>query len=229
VGSKDSTSADSIQKSSSIDFQTSSYDDSATDRETLKQLSDQKVFSVVDARLAQTLSERHQEYFKAKPEYELLSYAKGDLFQEGKEDYAFVVYDKKNIRISILLYNAMANKYSELFRDIKVVNGLVTADCNYGAAGTLDYQLGETIVYQERDLRKRPEMYLESIPCKITDLSKDSDFVLESGCFSKTFPKTNLANSLCISTDSVYNNWECLKYDKASNAFVIYYGQAFAD
>jgi hypothetical protein len=76
---------------------------------------------------------------------------------------------------------------------------------------------------------KKPESYLESSPYKIADISKDKDFVLESGCFSKKVSKSNLSNSLCIATSSVYNNWECLKYNKATNTFLIFYAQAFAD
>ena len=123
----------------------------------------------------------------------------------------------------------MTNKYLELFRGIKVENGLKDANCNYCTFGSLDYQLADEIVYQEEYLIKKPESYLDSPSCKITDISKDEDFVLKSGCFSKKVSKSNLSNSLCIATSSVYNNWECLKYDKTTNTFLIFYGQAFAD
>ena len=217
------------------DYETSTYDNSEfaakliRQRESLKQLSDKKVFSYINAKLMQTLIEKHQMYFTAKVDYELLSIAKGDLFQENKNDYAFIVYDKKNQRVSILVYNEMTNKYLELFRDIKIENGLKDAGCDYSAFGTLDYQLANEIVCQEEYLIKKPESYLESMPCKIVDISKDNDFVLKSGCFSKKVSKDNLLNSLCIATSSVYNNWECLKYEKATNTFLIFYGQAFAD
>lgn len=216
-------------------YQTSTYDNlesssNITDhKESLKGLSDKKVFSVISSKLTQTLVQKHQDYFKVKSDYELLSFAKGNLFQENDDDCAFIVYDKKNERISIIVYNAMKNKYLELFRDIKVKNGLETADCYFSAYNTLDYQLGDEILYQKEYLLKNPENYLESNPCKITDISKDDNFALKDGCFAKKVSKTNLSNTLCIATDSVYNNWECLKYDKESNTFLIFYGQAFAD
>jgi len=217
------------------DYLTSTYDNPEfankliSHRESLKQLSDKKVFSHINAKLTETLIEKHQEYFKTKVDYELLSVAKGDLFQESKNDFVFIVYDKKNQRVSILVYNEMTNKYLELFRGIKVENGLKDANCNYCTFGSLDYQLADEIVYQEEYLIKKPESYLDSPSCKITDISKDEDFVLKSGCFSKKVSKSNLSNSLCIATSSVYNNWECLKYDKTTNTFLIFYGQAFAD
>lgn len=218
------------------DYEISTYDDAAfvnkliSHKESLKQLSDKKVFSIINDKLTQTLSEKHQEYFKTMVDYELLSITKGDLFQANSvNDYAFMVYDKKNQRVSVLVYNQTTNKYFELYRDIKVENGLKTANCNYYAFGTLDYQLANEVVYQNEYLIKKPESYLESTPCKITDILKDKTFILKSGCFSNKVSKTNLLNSLCIATSSTYNNWECLKYDKASNTFLIFYGQAFAD
>jgi hypothetical protein len=220
---------------SSHDYDTSTFDNARLastieqERESLKQLADKKVFSTVHKNLILSVSEVHREYFNSKFDYELLAFAKGDLFQNNGDDYAFVVYDNKNVRISFLVYNEQTNKYSELYRDIKIENGLQSADCNYGAFGTLDYQLAGEIIYQQEYLLEKPESYLESAPCKITDLSKDETFALESGCFSKQISNTHLSNSLCISTSAVYNNWECLKYDKSTNTFVIYYGQAFAD
>lgn len=223
------------EANNSNEYLTSTYDNPKFDdrlinhRESLKRLSDKNVFFTIDSNLKQALTEKHQQFFKSKDEYELIFVAKGDLFQENREDNAFVVYDKKNQRVAILVYNKMTDKYSELYRDLKVENGFENANCNYGAFGTLDYQLANEIVYQEEYLFKKPEKYLESTPCKIADISKDEDFILKSGCFSKKTPKDNLSNSLCIATSSVYNNWECLKYDKQTNTFLIYYGQAFAD
>ncbi len=219
----------------SIEYQTSTYDNSEfadnliSHRETLKQLSDKKVFSIINYKLTNTLIENHQEYFKTRVDYELLYIAHGELFQDKKNDCAFIVYDKKNQRVSILVYNEMTNKYLELFRDIKVENGLNDIDCNYGAFGTLDFRLADEIIYQEEYLLKKPYSYLESAPCKITDISKDEIFVFKSGCFSKKVAKSNLSSSLCIATSSVYNNWECLRYNELTNAFLIFYGQAFAD
>ena len=224
-----------LESNNSNKFQASTYDNPqfatklTSQKESLQRLSDKGVFTSINNKLVSILVANQKEYFKAKPDIKLLAIAKGDLFQNNKDDYAFVVYDTRNQSISILTFNAQTKKYLKLFRELKIENGLESADCNYGAFGTLDYQLADEIVYQEESLTKNPESYLESTPCKITDLSKDSDFVLKSGCFSKKISKTNLSNSLCISTSSVYNNWECLKYEKATKTFLIYYGQAFAD
>jgi hypothetical protein len=110
-----------------------------------------------------------------------------------------------------------------------VENGLEAADCNYNTFGTLDYQLADEILYREADLRKKPERYMENTACKIADISKDETFILKSGCFSRKTPTADLSKSLCIATSFVYNNWECLRYDKKTNSFLIFYGQAFAD
>jgi hypothetical protein len=200
-------------------------------KETLRQLSKKNVFSRISAMLRQKLEYKHQYYFKYNPNYELLWAAQGDLFQENKNDCAFVVYDKKYQRVSILVYNELTNQYVELFRGVRVENGLQTADCNYSSFGTLDYQLAEEIVsHQEVYLKEKPEHYLEyAMLCKIVDLSKDEDFVLPEGCFSPKLSESDFSSSLCISTSVVYNNWECLRYHKETNTFFIFYGQAFAD
>lgn len=218
-----------------VDFQTSTYDDPEfadevkKHREDLKKLSDKKVFAAIHAKLMQELVKKHQDYFKAKSGYELLAVANGNLFLENKNDSGFIVYDQKKQRVSILIYREKNNAYSELFRELKVENGLEHAGCNYSSFGTIDYQLAGEIIYQEESLIKKPENYTEYPPVKITDLSKDEDFILKEGCFGKGFSKKDTANSLCIATSCVYNNWESLKYDKATNTFIIFYGQAFAD
>jgi hypothetical protein len=213
-------------------YQISTYDNPqfapiAQHKEELKQLSDNGVFKTIHAKLVSTLIKKHQDYFRNKNSYELLSFAKGDLFQHEKDDYVFVIYDKERMRILDVVYDELKNKYSELYRDIKIKDLLKSADCNHNA--DLDYDLGGEIIYQAEYLVKNPESYLESPPCKITDLSKDETFIVKDGCLSKKVSKTNLKNSLCIATSSVYNNWKCLKYDSTKNEFYIYYAQAFAD
>ena len=200
-----------------------------THQKNLKEMDDSNVFSIIHIKLVPTLLKKHKNFFISKPNYELLSFAKGELFQNNKNDYAFIVYDKKDERILIVVYNGDSNKYDELFKDIKIENKLKTTHCNYSTFGTLDYQIGEEIIYQKDFLIKYPESYLESTICKVTDITKDKDFILENGCFSETTFKSNHINSLCISTSSVYNNWECMKYDRERNIFIIFYGQAFAD
>lgn len=218
-----------------VTFQTSTYDDPefadrvSEHRVSLKNLSDKDVFSAIHAKLIQKLDQKHQAYFKSKPDYELLALAKGNLFRENKTDGGFIVYDKKNERVSILLYREKTNHYAELFRDLQVENGLENAGCNYSSFGTIDYQLAEEIIYQEEYLVKNPLTYLESSPIKITDIAKNEDFILKEGCFSKKVSKKETTSSLAIATSCVYNNWEALRYDETTDSFMIYYGQAFAD
>jgi hypothetical protein len=230
---KDTSIAVTVQADNGGIYLTSTYDDPSSDIErhkaSLKELSDSSAFSTIHHRLLSTLDKKHQAYFNFKLDYELLCSSTGDLFQNNKEDKAFIVYDKKYSRVSILVYDESKNEYSELFRNIKVQNGLENVECNYGSSGTLDYQLAYELTYHRDDLIKEPLKQIEYTTIKIVDISKDEDFVLENGCFAKNFSTEGSNKSLCIPTSSVYNNWECLTYDKSKSEFVIVYGQAFAD
>jgi hypothetical protein len=229
---KDSTTA-AVKSENRENYLTSTYDNPNSDLErhkaSLKEISDSLVFLTIHNEIIMTLDKKHQDYFNSNPKYQLIHSYGGDLFQNGKEDNSFIIYDKKRIIISILLYDELQNKYYELFRDIKVKNGLENVECNYSAYGTLDYQVADELIYQRDYLIKDPLKQLADTKCKITDISKDEDFVLESGCFAKNFSADGKTKSLCIPTSSVYNNWECLTYDKSKSEFIIYYGQAFAD
>ena len=220
-------------KASQVGYLTSTYDypNDDLDRHTasLKELSDSLVFNLIHGSLITTLDKKHQDYFNSNSDYQLIYNSSGDLFQNGKDDTGFVVFDKKHSRVSILVYDGLQNKYSELFRNIKVKNGLENADCNYGTYGTLDYQIGDELIYQRDYLIKDPLKQIGYTHCKIADISKDEDFVLDRGCFAKDFSADGKNKSFCIPTSSVYNNWECLTYDKNKSEFVIFYGQAFAD
>jgi hypothetical protein len=218
-------------------FQMSTYDNPQwisrikSHKESLKLLNDKKIFSIVQDKLIPKLGKDQLEYFKSKQNYVLLYFAKGDIFFNKNEDYLFVVYDKQNIRISLIAFNDLTNRYLELYRDVKVENGLESVDCNYSSFGTLDYQIADNIIYQEEFLIKKPESFFDYEICKIIDISEDSNLVLEEGCFTKKAAKKSYynSNSICISTSTVYNNWECMRYDKTRNIFLIFYGQAFAD
>jgi hypothetical protein len=229
---KDSTTSVVVQADSRENYQTSTYDTHRGDLEdhkrSLKELSDSSVFSTIHHQLLSELDSTSRTYFSARPDYEVMNLTHGDLFQNGKDENAFIVYDKKHLRVSILIQNTLSNTYSELYRDIKVKNGLENADCNYGAFGTLDYQFASELIYQRDYLIKKPESHLEYPTFKIVDITKDEDFALDDGCFAPSFSRQK-PTSLCISTSAVYNNWECLTYDKSKNEFVISYGQAFAD
>lgn len=116
-----------------------------------------------------------------------------------------------------------------MYREIKVENGLKSSDCNYKTFGTLDYQIADELINMGTQLTQNPESALTKVFCKIAKIASDKDFVLNKGCLAKNESKSISGSSLCISTSSTYNNWECLRYDRTKNAFVIYYGQAFAD
>jgi hypothetical protein len=218
-------------------FQMSTYDNPQwiskikSHKESLKILNDKKIFAIVQDKLIPKLDQGQLEYFKTKPNYVLLYITKGDIFFNKGEDFLFVVYDKQNIRISLIAYNALTNRYLELYRDVKVENGLESADCNYSSFGTLDYQIADNIIYQKDYLIKKSESFFDYEICKIIDISKDSNLVLDEGCFTKKAAKKSFynSNSICIATSTVYNNWECMRYDETRNIFTIFYGQAFAD
>ncbi|MFH6989148.1 hypothetical protein ACHRVW_15515 [Flavobacterium collinsii] len=223
-------------KPDAVNYQISIYDNpKAVDqimnhKESLKQLSEKNIFLDIHTKLLQKLPEEQQSFFQKNPDYELLSLAEGSLFEEKSNDFAFIVYDKKKVKISIVVYNATTSKYALIFQDIKVVNGIKNGDCNSSSFGTFDYQFAlDFFIYNQDYLEKSTASYLEYPNLKITDISKDKDFVLNKGCFSKKVLKTNLAHTLCIATSSVYSNWDCLRYDKTNNTFLIFYTQAFAD
>ena len=108
----------------------------------LASLSENGIFKSISNPLLKKLSTKHEQYFSSHPEYELLSVAKGSLTSEGKNDRVFVVFNKSESMITILINQAEKDLYRELYRTVKVINGLEDAGCNYGAFGTLDYQMG---------------------------------------------------------------------------------------
>ncbi|QDP86029.1 hypothetical protein FNJ88_10915 [Chryseobacterium sp. SNU WT5] len=223
------------QKDNKIVYQESTYDDPkfisqiVDHQNNLKRLSDNKIFSNISLQLLSRLNKTHQKYFKNHAEFELLSAAEGNLFRGQGKDAVFFVYDKIRNRGVFLVYHDNKNRYFQLFTEIQVVNGLEGANCNYGNFGSLDYRFSEVLIEQEEYLTKNPYLFLKDLPIKITDFRKDKDFVLKEGCFAKTYIKNEISDAFCISTSSVYNNWECLRYDKSNNTFNIFYGQAFAD
>lgn len=116
-----------IEATPAQNYMTSTYDNPGSDpRHTasLHELSDSLVFKRIHDKLVPTLDERHQTYFSANSNLQLISHSSGDLFQNGEEDNCFVVYDKNHTRISIVIYDGLQDKYSELFRDIKLRMGL---------------------------------------------------------------------------------------------------------
>jgi len=195
----------------------------------LASLSENGIFKSISDPLLKKLSTKHEQYFLAHPEYELLSIAKGSLTADEKNDRVFVIFNNSESIITILIYQAEKDLYRELYRTVKVLNGLEDAGCNYGAFGTLDYQMGEEIIDQKEFLEKNVGQFFEAVPIIMNGLKEDENFAPDHGCFSKGMGITKKVRFVAIPTSQIYNNWECLTYQKESDSFLIFYGQAFAD
>ena len=216
-------------------FEESTYDRTdAKDRienhqSALASLSENGIFKSISDPLLKELSTKHEQYFSGHPEYELLSVAKGSLTSEGKNDRVFVVFNKSESMITIFIYQAEKDLYRELYRTVNVENGLEGAGCNYGTFGTLDYQIGTEIIYHQEFLEKNVGQFFEAVPIIMNGLKEDENFTPDHGCFSKGMSIAKKVCFIAIPTSQVYNNWECLNYQSASDSFLIFYGQAFAD
>lgn len=196
-------------------------------KESLRKM--ESVFVATHDSLFKQLPENHKVYFTRAKYYKLFDQEKGDLFQNQKEDYVFMVYDTENARVSVVVYNQLENTYNELFRPGTVEDGLAYADCNHSSSP--DYDLAEALIRGSEFLLKNPLDLIEYGICKIVDIEKDDDFAFDMGCYTTQDTKQHFSGkvSLCISTSRVYNNWACLQYDKTEKLFVHFYGQEFAD
>ncbi len=220
-----------------VKYQTSTYDNPKftanveSQRETFDNLEKNGLFSMIHNKLILGVNEKSKKYFTDHTEYELLYSVKGDIFLNQKEDMVFIVFDKQNVKINILLFNALENTYSLLYKDIKVEDGLENADCDYFNFGTLDFQIASNIYLFENSLTKNPNGFFEYNLCKIGNIYKNEKLILKKGCFSKKYKNQQFlhSNALCFATSLVYNNWDCMIYDKNRKVFVICYGQAFSD
>jgi len=197
--------------------------------EGLKELSDSSVFSVSHGQMIQHLDSIHRIYFNQKPELQLLSYSRGDLFQNGLNDFAFIVYDRLDSLISFLVFNDLSKDYFQLYQDLNVETGIKSEECYYGASGTLDYQVASELVWLKESFIKKPESLSEYTLCMIGDIVGLPNILIERGCSADDYILGSSESALCIGTSLVYNNWDCLRFDKERNAFIIFFGQAFAD
>lgn len=195
----------------------------------LASLSDHKIFKAISGSLLKKLSSQHQRFFSAHPQYELLSITKGSLTSAAENDHVFIVFDKNQSIIKILVYQKDKNGYRELYRTAKVENGLEDAGCNYSTFGTLDYQMGEEIIEQKEFLKKNVGQFFIAKPIILKGLKKDENFAPDHGCFSKGMDTAKKVRFVAIPTSQVYSNWECLTYQSTSDSFLIFYGQGFAD
>lgn len=206
-------------------------------KDAMKNFKDEKGLDFIHKEKLSELPAMIREYFSKQTELKILDFAFGDIFGNRKKDYVFVVFDTGSTIAGIIVYNSGTNKYSVLFRTMNVIRMLDDEACDYSIFGTLDYIIGSGI-------RQNIKVFTEDYKgygahfCKCLDITKDSadghkrgDFVLDRGCYAKGFSKKNVGgfDAICISTDQTYNDWECLKYDKTLGAFIIFYGQAFAD
>ncbi|MGQ2983467.1 hypothetical protein [Flavobacterium sp.] len=196
----------------------------------LKELDSVGVFDNVHPTQMAKLSDIHFGALKSLGKnYKLLHVTLGSLFAPGNKDMAIVAYQPDKSYITILIYNDQKGDIRELYRDYNVDNALRNTDCHYGPKNSLDIQLASEIVYRRDYLLKNPKSNLfDDAPCVIGDFTKNENYAPDVGCFSPNAPKVP-GNVLSIATSFVYNNWECLKYDKKTDSFLVYYGQEFAD
>ena len=195
----------------------------------LASLSNGGIFKAISGPLLKELSSQQRNFFSANPHYEILSVVKGFLTSAAETDLVFIVFDKDQSIIKILIYQTNKDLYRELYRTVKVENGLEDAGCNYGAFGTLDYQMGEEIIEQKEFLEKNVGDFFIAQPLILKGLKEDENFAPDYGCFSKGMSISKKVRFVAIPTSQVYSNWECLTYQIASDSFLIFYGQAFAD
>jgi hypothetical protein len=135
-------------------------------------------------------------------------------------------------RIKILIYDGDQKRFKQLYKDIQIIDGLADSNCGFYQFGSNDYKIGQILAYLMNTLKKEPLNLVKNVDilkCRV--ISEDDTFVLERGCFESGYNKdsVNTFASLCLATDSVYNNWDCMRYDKKQNHFILFYGQAFAD
>jgi hypothetical protein len=203
-------------------------------KDAMKNFKDEKGLEFIHKEKLSELPAMIREYFNKRAGLKILDFASGDIFGNRKKDYAFIVFDADNTIARIIVYDSKANEYSILFRTMNVIRMLDDEVCQYSIFGTLDYIVGS-------EIRQNIKLFTEDYKgygghlCKCIDITKDGagghDFVLDKGCYANGFSRKNVGgfDAICVSTDQTYNDWECLKYDKTLGAFIIFYGQAFAD
>lgn len=195
----------------------------------LKELASHGVFSKIHKQLLPTLNSDHRTHINSL-DFRLLFFSEGGLYSNTSKDVVFVVYDSAMTRVRVLLFNSIENQYAELYHDIKVMNKLSEVPCGRYIHKSLDYNLGEEIIYGAGFLKQQPESYYSDGPkVKIANLSKDSDLLPELGCITNEEHKVATFNSLCFSTDTAYNNWTCMRYDAKTGIMITYFKQVFAD
>lgn len=219
-------------------FQVSTYDspqyksDIARQQKKLSELEKHKAFDVIHNHHFSKIPSELKDFFNKNNEYKILSFEITDLFTHRNSDFAFIVYDSMDKNIKIIVYDGGKKRFKQLYKDIKIVDGLSESNCGFWQFGSNDYIIGEILAYFKNILKKQPLNFLKDVDilkCRI--ISEDDTFVLERGCFEPGYNKDNVNTftSLCLATDGAYNNWDCMRYDPKQNLFIRFYGQAFAD
>lgn len=195
----------------------------------LMKMANAGLFEKLHQKLAPELSADQKDYFLSHASYTILALTKGNIFENGGSDLGYIVYNKDNHRIEIVLFDQKNNNFKKLYSELKVVNTLQNMDCS-SSFGTLDYLIASELIYQEDYIRLNNSNYLiDDNSFDVTNISTNKNFDLQQGCLNKNVSKDAMANSLCVPTSSVYANFQCLKYNKAKQVFEIYFSQEFAD
>jgi hypothetical protein len=219
-------------------FQASTYDapqyksDIAYQQKKLSELEKHKVFDIIHNHHFSKIALEPKDFFNKHKGYKILSFATADLFTHKNRDFAFIVYDSMDKSIKIIIYDGGQKQFKQLYKDIKIIDGLSKSNCGFYQFGSNDFIIGKILDYFKSTLKKEPLDFVKHVPllkCRI--ISEDDTFVLKRGCFEPGYDKDNVNTftSLCLATDGVYNNWDCMRYDPKQNLFIRFYGQAFAD
>ncbi|QRQ60086.1 hypothetical protein [Sphingobacterium multivorum] len=224
-----------LPASASLPSDTSSYDSPRFEgrvkeqAQQLMEMNDAGLFDKLHQKLTTTLPADQKDYFLRHPTLAVLAITKGNIFENGADDLGYIVYNKDNHRIEIILLDRKNNTFNTLYKELKVVNTLQNSDCS-SSFGSLDYLVASELIYQEDYIRLNNSNYLiDDNSFEVTDISTNKNFDLQQGCLNKNIAKDAMANSLCVPTSSVYANFQCLKYNKKKQIFEIYFSQEFAD
>ena len=195
----------------------------------LMKMANAGLFEKLHQKLTPALNANQKDYFLSHANYAILALTKGNIFGNGTSDLGYIIYNKDNHRIEILLFDQKNNSFKTLYDELKVFNTLQKMDCS-SSFGTLDYLVASELIYQEDYIRLNNSNYLidENSFC-VDNISTNKTFDLKRGCLNKNFSRDALSNTLCVPTSSVYANFQCLKYNKAKQIFEIYFSQEFAD
>lgn len=195
----------------------------------LMKMANDGLFEKLHQKLTPTLSTDQKDYFLSHANYTILALTQGNIFENAGSDLGYIVYNKDNHRIEIVLFDQKNNSFKTLYSELKVVNTLQNMDCSSNF-GTLDYLIASELIDQEDYIRLNNSNYLidDNSFC-VDNIATNKNFDLQRGCLNKKFSRAAMSNTICVPTSSVYANFQCLKYNKTKQVFEIYFSQEFAD